>query len=98
MLDIICFNIFVVELKGKQLGEVEVLVIGGYFGVIILLLLLQVFGVSFIEQEVVDLIKCIQNVGIEVVEVKVGGGFVILFMGQVVVCFGLFLVCVLQGE
>lgn len=98
MLDIICFNIFVVELKGKQSGEVEVLVIGGYFGVIILLLLLQVSGVSFIEQEVVDLIKCIQNVGIEVVEVKVGGGFVILFMGQVVVCFGLFLVCVLQGE
>lgn len=49
MLDIICFNIFVVELKGKLLMEVEVLVIGGYFGVMILLLLLQISGVSFIE-------------------------------------------------
>lgn len=43
-LDIIRSNTFVAELKGKQPGDVEVLVIGGHSGVTILPLLSQILA------------------------------------------------------
>ncbi|MFD1804481.1 malate dehydrogenase [Mixta tenebrionis] len=97
-LDVIRANTFVAELKGKQPGEVEVPVVGGHSGVTILPLLSQVAGVSFSEQEVIDLTRRIQNAGTEVVEAKAGGGSATLSMGQAAARFGLSLVRALQGE
>ncbi|ENK4567372.1 malate dehydrogenase [Yersinia enterocolitica] len=97
-LDTIRSNTFVAELKGKQPQDIEVPVIGGHSGVTILPLLSQIPGISFTEQEVIDLTKRIQNAGTEVVEAKAGGGSATLSMGQAAARFGLSLVCALQGE
>ena len=97
-LDIIRSNTFVAELKGKKTAEINVPVIGGHSGVTILPLLSQIPGVSFTEQEVVDLTKRIQNAGTEVVEAKAGGGSATLSMGQAAARFGLALVRAMQGE
>jgi len=97
-LDIIRANTFVAALKGKQPQELNVPVVGGHSGVTILPLLSQIEGVSFTEQEVVDLTKRIQNAGTEVVEAKAGGGSATLSMGQAAARFGLSLVRALQGE
>lgn len=98
LLDVIRSNTFVAELKGKCPTEVEVPVIGGHSGVTILPLLSQIPGVSFTEQEVIDLTKRIQNAGTEVVEAKAGGGSATLSMGQAAARFGLSLVRAMQGE
>ncbi|MBG6245740.1 malate dehydrogenase [Candidatus Symbiopectobacterium sp. 'North America'] len=97
-LDIIRSNTFVAELKGKLPQQVEVPVIGGHSGVMILPLLSQIPGVTFSEQEVADLTKRIQNAGTEVVEAKAGGGSATLSMGQAAARFGLSLVRALQGD
>nr|WP_113868382.1 malate dehydrogenase [Brenneria salicis]NMN92831.1 malate dehydrogenase (NAD) [Brenneria salicis ATCC 15712 = DSM 30166]RBP59723.1 malate dehydrogenase (NAD) [Brenneria salicis ATCC 15712 = DSM 30166]RLM29832.1 malate dehydrogenase [Brenneria salicis ATCC 15712 = DSM 30166] len=97
-LDIIRSNTFVAELKGKQPQDINVPVIGGHSGVTILPLLSQIPGVSFSEQEVINLTKRIQNAGTEVVEAKAGGGSATLSMGQAAARFGLSLVRALQGE
>lgn len=97
-LDIIRSNTFVAELKGKSAVEIDVPVIGGHSGVTILPLLSQIPGLTFSEQEVVDLTKRIQNAGTEVVEAKAGGGSATLSMGQAAARFGLSLVRALQGE
>lgn len=97
-LDAIRSNTFVAELKGKQPQDIEVPVIGGHSGVTILPLLSQIPGISFTEQEVIDLTKRIQNAGTEVVEAKAGGGSATLSMGQAAARFGLSLVRALQGE
>ncbi|HDL6965801.1 TPA: malate dehydrogenase [Yersinia enterocolitica] len=97
-LDTIRSNTFVAELKGKQPQDIEVSVIGGHSGVTILPLLSQIPGISFTEQEVIDLTKRIQNAGTEVVEAKAGGGSATLSMGQAAARFGLSLVRALQGE
>lgn len=97
-LDTIRSNTFVAELKGKQPQDIEVPVIGGHSGVTILPLLSQIPGISFAEQEVIDLTKRIQNAGTEVVEAKAGGGSATLSMGQAAARFGLSLVRALQGE
>ncbi|HDL7427281.1 TPA: malate dehydrogenase [Yersinia enterocolitica] len=97
-LDTIRSNTFVAELKGKQPQDIEVPVIGGHSGVTILPLLSQIPGISFTEQEVIDLTKRIQNAGTEVVESKAGGGSATLSMGQAAARFGLSLVRALQGE
>lgn len=97
-LDTIRSNTFVAELKGKKPQDIEVPVIGGHSGVTILPLLSQIQGVSFTEQEVVDLTTRIQNAGTEVVEAKAGGGSATLSMGQAAARFGLSLVRALQGE
>lgn len=98
LLDVIRSNTFVAELKGKSPTEVEVPVIGGHSGVTILPLLSQIPGVSFSEQEVIDLTKRIQNAGTEVVEAKAGGGSATLSMGQAAARFGLSLARALKGE
>ncbi|EEP92605.1 malate dehydrogenase [Yersinia kristensenii] len=97
-LDAIRSNTFVAELKGKQPQDIEVPVIGGHSGVTILPLLSQIPGITFTEQEVIDLTKRIQNAGTEVVEAKAGGGSATLSMGQAAARFGLSLVRALQGE
>ncbi|PIJ51067.1 malate dehydrogenase [Erwinia sp. OLTSP20] len=97
-LDIIRSNTFVAALKGKDPQTLNVPVVGGHSGVTILPLLSQIPGVSFSEQEVVDLTKRIQNAGTEVVEAKAGGGSATLSMGQAAAKFGLSLVRALQGE
>ncbi|HEN3580568.1 TPA: malate dehydrogenase [Yersinia enterocolitica] len=97
-LDTIRSNTFVAELKGKQPQDIEVPVIGGHSGVTILPLLSQIPGISFTEQEVIDLTKRIQNAGTEVVEAKAGGGSATLSMGQAAARFGLSLVRALRGE
>lgn len=97
-LDVIRSNTFVAELKGKPPQELNVPVIGGHSGVTILPLLSQIPGLSFTEQEIVDLTKRIQNAGTEVVEAKAGGGSATLSMGLAAACFGLSLVRALQGE
>ncbi|MGM7902045.1 malate dehydrogenase [Yersinia enterocolitica] len=97
-LDTIRSNTFVAELKDKQPQDIEVPVIGGHSGVTILPLLSQIPGISFTEQEVIDLTKRIQNAGTEVVEAKAGGGSATLSMGQAAARFGLSLVRALQGE
>ncbi|MEN5018291.1 malate dehydrogenase [Erwinia sp. Eh17-17] len=97
-LDIIRSNTFVAALKGKQPQDLNVPVVGGHSGVTILPLLSQIPGVTFSEQEVIDLTKRIQNAGTEVVEAKAGGGSATLSMGQAAARFGLSLVRALKGE
>lgn len=97
-LDIIRSNTFVAELKGKNVDEVEVPVIGGHSGVTILPLLSQLPGVTFTEQEAAELTKRIQNAGTEVVEAKAGGGSATLSMGQAAARFGLSLIRAMNGE
>ncbi|EPQ5229676.1 malate dehydrogenase [Providencia stuartii] len=97
-LDIIRSNTFVAELKGKNVNDIEVPVIGGHSGVTILPLLSQIEGVSFTDEEVAALTKRIQNAGTEVVEAKAGGGSATLSMGQAAARLGLSLIRGLQGE
>ncbi|KFZ39218.1 malate dehydrogenase [Shewanella mangrovi] len=97
-LDVIRSETFIAELKGLDVKDVKVSVIGGHSGVTILPLLSQVAGVSFKDEEVAALTKRIQNAGTEVVEAKAGGGSATLSMGQAACRFGLSLVRGLLGE
>lgn len=97
-LDVIRANTFVAELKDIQPAEIEVIVVGGHSNVTILPLLSQVKGISFSDQEVINLTKRIQNAGTEVVEAKAGGGSATLSMGQAAARFGMSLIRALQGE
>ncbi|EGY27898.1 malate dehydrogenase [Candidatus Regiella insecticola 5.15] len=89
---------FVAQLKEKKPEEINVSVIGGHSGATILPLLSQIPGLSFSEQEVIDLTKRIQNAGTEVVKAKAGGGSATLSMAQAAVRFALSLVRAFQGE
>jgi len=97
-LDVIRSETFIAELKGLNVADVNINVIGGHSGVTILPLLSQVEGASFTDEEVAALTKRIQNAGTEVVEAKAGGGSATLSMGQAACRFGLSLVRGLQGE
>ncbi|MBR9727988.1 malate dehydrogenase [Shewanella intestini] len=97
-LDVIRSETFIAELKGVNVADVKLNVIGGHSGVTILPLLSQVEGVSFTDEEVASLTTRIQNAGTEVVEAKAGGGSATLSMGQAACRFGLSLVRGLQGE
>ncbi|ATA25409.1 malate dehydrogenase [Brenneria goodwinii] len=97
-LDVIRSNTFVAELKGKLPEDINVPVIGGHSGVTILPLLSQVPGISFSDQEVIDLTKRIQNAGTEVVEAKAGGGSATLSMGQAAAQFCLSLTRAMLGD
>ncbi|MEL4293412.1 malate dehydrogenase [Shewanella xiamenensis] len=97
-LDVIRSETFIAELKGLNVADVKVNVIGGHSGVTILPLLSQVEGVTFSDEEVASLTKRIQNAGTEVVEAKAGGGSATLSMGQAACRFGMSLVRGLQGE
>ena len=97
-LDVIRSETFIAELKGLNVADVKVNVIGGHSGVTILPLLSQVEGATFTDEEVASLTTRIQNAGTEVVEAKAGGGSATLSMGQAACRFGLSLVRGLQGE
>mmetsp|Transcript_12222 Transcript_12222/g.14603 ORF Transcript_12222/g.14603 Transcript_12222/m.14603 type:complete len:399 (-) Transcript_12222:384-1580(-) len=80
-LDIVRSNTFVAELKGLNVNEVDVPVIGGHAGITILPLLSQTTPpVSFSDEELEALTVRIQNAGTEVVEAKAGAGSATLSM------------------
>jgi len=97
-LDVIRSEAFVAELKGLNVAETKVPVIGGHSGTTILPLLSQVEGVEFSDEEVASLTVRIQNAGTEVVEAKAGGGSATLSMGAAAARFCMSLVKGLQGE
>jgi len=97
-LDVIRSEAFVAELKGLDVSEVKVPVIGGHSGTTILPLLSQVEGASFSDEEVAALTPRIQNAGTEVVNAKAGGGSATLSMGAAAARFCMSLVKGLQGE
>lgn len=97
-LDVIRAETFVAELKGLQVDEVNVPVVGGHSGVTILPLLSQVNYADWNESEIAPLTHRIQNAGTEVVEAKVGGGSATLSMAQAAARFANSLVRALQGE
>jgi len=97
-LDVIRSEAFVAELKGLNVAEVKVPVIGGHSGTTILPLLSQVEGATFSDEEVATLTPRIQNAGTEVVEAKAGGGSATLSMGAAAARFCMSLVKGLQGE
>jgi malate dehydrogenase len=97
-LDVIRSEAFVAELKGLDVANVKVPVIGGHSGTTILPLLSQVEGVEFTAEEVAALTPRIQNAGTEVVNAKAGGGSATLSMGAAAARFCFSLVKGLQGE
>jgi malate dehydrogenase len=97
-LDVIRSEAFVAELKGLNVSETKVPVIGGHSGTTILPLLSQVEGVEFSDEEIAALTPRIQNAGTEVVLAKAGGGSATLSMGAAAARFCMSLVKGLQGE
>jgi len=97
-LDVIRSEAFVAELKGLNVADVKVPVIGGHSGTTILPLLSQVEGATFSEEEVAALTPRIQNAGTEVVNAKAGGGSATLSMGAAAARFCMSLVKGIQGE
>lgn len=80
-LDIVRSNTFVAELKGLDMKDVDVPVIGGHAGITILPLLSQATpSVSFDDETLEKLTVRIQNAGTEVVEAKAGAGSATLSM------------------
>lgn len=80
-LDVVRANTFVAEMKGLDVTEVDVPVIGGHAGVTILPLLSQTTpAASFTSEEIESLTTRIQNAGTEVVEAKEGKGSATLSM------------------
>ncbi len=97
-LDVIRSEAFVAELKGLNVADVKVPVIGGHSGTTILPLLSQVEGATFTDEEVAALTPRIQNAGTEVVNAKAGGGSATLSMGAAAARFCMSLVKAMQGE
>jgi malate dehydrogenase len=97
-LDVLRSETFVAELKGLDVANTKVPVIGGHSGTTILPLLSQVEGVTFTDEEVAALTHRIQNAGTEVVEAKAGGGSATLSMGAAAARFCMSLVKAMQGE
>lgn len=97
-LDVIRSEAFVAELKGLNVADVKVPVIGGHSGTTILPLLSQVEGATFSDEEVAALTPRIQNAGTEVVNAKAGGGSATLSMGAAAARFCMSLVAGLQGK
>ena len=97
-LDVIRSEAFVAEMKGLNVADVKVPVIGGHSGTTILPLLSQVEGATFTDEEVATLTPRIQNAGTEVVNAKAGGGSATLSMGAAAARFCMSLVKGLQGE
>lgn len=100
-LDVLRSETFVAELKGKDVNDVKVPVIGGHSGVTILPLLSQASEedkIDFTAEEVAALTKRIQNAGTEVVEAKAGGGSATLSMAQAAARFARAVLKGLTGE
>ncbi len=97
-LDTLRAEAFVAELKGLDVSQVTVPVIGGHSGTTILPLLSQIPFVKFRPNEIENLTQRIQNAGTEVVVAKAGGGSATLSMAQAAARFTCDLVVALQGE
>lgn len=98
-LDIVRSNTFVSELKGLQMKDVNVPVIGGHAGETILPLLSQTTPkVSFSDAELEPLTVRIQNAGTEVVEAKAGAGSATLSMAYAAARFAESCLRGLNGE
>jgi len=98
-LDIVRSDEFVSTLKGLDVNDVDVPVIGGHAGITILPLLSQTFPqTSFSERETEDLTIRIQNAGTEVVEAKAGGGSATLSMAYAAARMGEAILRGLSGE
>lgn len=98
-LDIVRANTFVAELKGLDVAEVNVPVIGGHSGVTILPLLSQVSpACSFTDEEVAALTTRIQSAGTEVVEAKAGAGSATLSTAFAAARFGVSVLEALNGK
>ncbi len=101
-LDVLRSETFVSELKGLDMENISVPVIGGHSGITILPLLSQAnSGEQYAEwdaEEIAPLTKRIQNAGTEVVEAKAGGGSATLSMAQAAARFTFSLVKALTGK
>ena len=98
-LDIVRSDEFVSTLKGLDVNDVDVPVIGGHAGITILPLLSQTFPqTSFSKKETEDLTVRIQNAGTEVVEAKAGGGSATLSMAYAAARMGEAILRGLSGE
>ena len=98
-LDIVRSDEFVSTLKGLDVNDVDVPVVGGHAGITILPLLSQTFPqTSFSEKETEDLTIRIQNAGTEVVEAKAGGGSATLSMAYAAARMGEAILRGLSGE
>ncbi|WP_301099362.1 malate dehydrogenase [Otariodibacter sp.] len=101
MLDVLRSETFVSELKGKDVNQIKVPVIGGHSGVTILPLLSQAHEedkIKFTDEEIDALTKRIQNAGTEVVQAKAGGGSATLSMAQAAARFARAVLKGLTGE
>jgi len=98
-LDVVRANTFVAELKGLDVNDVNVPVIGGHSGVTILPLLSQTSPkVSFTADEIEKLTDRIQNGGTEVVNAKAGTGSATLSMAYAGARFVFSVLRALKGE
>merc|ERR1712188_19264 len=83
-LDVVRANTFISELKGLNVAQTNVPVIGGHSGVTILPLLSMVLPrCTFTDEEIVALTERIQEAGTEVVKAKAGAGSATLSMAYV---------------
>ncbi|KAK3235769.1 hypothetical protein CYMTET_54034 [Cymbomonas tetramitiformis] len=98
-LDVVRSDAFVAELKGLDMKDVDVPVIGGHAGITILPLLSQTTpSVEFSDEEVEALTVRIQNAGTEVVEAKAGAGSATLSMAYAAARMGESCLRGLNGE
>ncbi|TCP95817.1 malate dehydrogenase (NAD) [Cricetibacter osteomyelitidis] len=97
-LDVLRSEAFIAELKGLDVDNISVPVIGGHSGVTILPLLSQVQYAEWNADEISPLTKRIQNAGTEVVEAKAGGGSATLSMAQAAARFARAVLKGLNGE
>lgn len=98
-LDVVRANTFIAELKGLNVAQTNVPVIGGHSGVTILPLLSQVLPkTTFTDEEIVALTERIQEAGTEVVKAKAGAGSATLSMAYAGARFGFSVLEAMQGK
>ncbi|PPI88491.1 malate dehydrogenase [Candidatus Pantoea edessiphila] len=97
-LDSIRANKFVHDMKGKNVNNINVPVIGGHSNQTILPLLSKLRNINFNNQEVIDITRRIQNAGDEVIKYKSGSGSATLSMSYAASRFCLSLVNGLLGN
>merc|ERR1712168_135764 len=98
-LDVVRANTFIAELKGLDVTQTNVPVIGGHSGVTILPLLSQVVPkVTFTDEEIASLTVRIQNAGTEVVNAKAGAGSATLSMAYAGARFAFSILEALNGK
>lgn len=98
-LDVVRANAFVAQIKGLDVGKVNVPVIGGHAGATIMPIMSQTTPqVSFKPMDRTELTTRIQNAGTEVVEAKAGAGSATLSMAYAAEKFVCSLIEALNGR